>query len=270
MTWISRSRGSSPRRARSCGSGMLTAPGTLSTTSSAGWRTSSRNAPSMRVPVHERHVAAQDVGGDHAGEVDRILGAAELRRVAELRLLEVVDRRAHLEGHGQRADPLVHRRAVLAERLRAEQRAVRLAEDHLQPEHLRARVVAGVRVREEVDLLVVGVAERAERLLADAGPGGGAAEQADDRGALGAAEARVAPGDHVGRDPALPVGRARPARPGSTGRSRSPSPRWHRRPRRCRDRSCASGRRRGCRRARRSRGRPTSPASCPAARRARG
>ena len=104
---------------------------------------------------HERHVAAQDVGGDHPGEVDRVLRAAELRRVAELGFLEVVDRRAHLDGHGQGADPLVHRRPVLAERLRAEETSVGLAEDDLQPEHLGARVVAGVRVREEVDLLVV-------------------------------------------------------------------------------------------------------------------
>ena len=74
-------------------------------------------------------------------------------------------------------------------------------------DHLGARVVAGVRVREEVDLLVVRVAELLERLLADAGPGGGAAEQPDDRGALRAAETGVAPGDHVGRDPALPVRR---------------------------------------------------------------
>ena len=43
MTWISLSRGSSPRRARSCGSGMLRAPGTDSTASSGGLRTSSRN-----------------------------------------------------------------------------------------------------------------------------------------------------------------------------------------------------------------------------------
>jgi hypothetical protein len=136
-----------------------------------------------------------------------ILGAAELRRVAELRLLEVVDGGLHLDGHRQRADALVHRRAVLAERLRAEHAPVRLAEQQLQPDHLCARVVAGVGVREDVDLLVVGVAEPLERLLARAGPRRRAAEQADDRGALRAAEARIAPGDHVGRDPPLPIGR---------------------------------------------------------------
>jgi len=62
------------------------------------------------------HVAPQHVGGHHPDEIDRILGAAELRRVAELGFLQIVDRRAHLERHRQRADPLVD--AVDAERLR--------------------------------------------------------------------------------------------------------------------------------------------------------
>ena len=67
------------------------------------------------------------IGSHHAGEVDRILGAAELRRVAKLGFFEVVDRRAHLDGHGQGADALVHRRSVLAERLRAEERFRRIS-----------------------------------------------------------------------------------------------------------------------------------------------
>ena len=78
---------------------------------------------------------------------------------------------------------------------------------NFNPMHLGARVVAGMRVREEVDLLVVLVAEPLERFLADAGPGGGAAKQADDRGALGAAVTGIASGDHVGGDAALPVRR---------------------------------------------------------------
>ncbi len=67
----------------------------------------------------------------------------------------------HLDRHGQGADALVDRRPVLAERLGPENAPVRFAEDELQPEHLGARVVTGVRVREEVDLLVVLVAELA-------------------------------------------------------------------------------------------------------------
>ncbi len=158
MTRISRFLGSSCSRARSSGSGMFVAPGTLSTTSSTGWRTSSRNAPLASIPVGERHVAVQDVGGDHPCEVDRVLGASELRRVAQLGFLEVVDGRAHLDRDGQRADALVHGRSVLAERLRAEHAPVRFAEDELQRERLGIRVVAGVRIREEVDLFVVVVA----------------------------------------------------------------------------------------------------------------
>ena len=99
--------------------------------------------------------------------------------------------------------------AVLAERLRAEEASVGLAEEDLHPEHLRARVVARVRVREEVDLLVVLVAEPPERLLAGAGPGRRAVEEPDDRGALRAAVTGLAPGDDVGRDPPLPVRRPR-------------------------------------------------------------
>ena len=68
-------------------------------------------------------------------------------------------------------------------------------------------VVAGVRIREQVDLLVIRVAEFLEGFLADARPRGGAAEQPDDRGALCAPITGIAPGNHIGRDPALPVRR---------------------------------------------------------------
>ena len=60
----------------------------------------------------------------------------------------------------------------------------------------------------EIDLLVVGDPEPLEGFLARAGPGDAAAEEPADRRALRAAETRVAPGDHVRRDPALPVGRS--------------------------------------------------------------
>ena len=63
-------------------------------------------------------------------------------------------------------------------------------------------------IRVEVDLFVIGVAQALERLLADAGPGHGGAEQADDGGALRAPEVGVAPGDDIGGDPALAVRRA--------------------------------------------------------------
>ena len=62
-----------------------------------------------------------------------------------------------------------------------------------------------MRVRVDVDFLVIAVAKTLERLLADAGPGDGGAEKADDGGALRASEARIAARDDIGRDPALPV-----------------------------------------------------------------
>ena len=63
-------------------------------------------------------------------------------------------------------------------------------------------------VREQVDLLVILVAEPLQRLFADAGPGRGAFEQADDGRSLRAPKARVAAGDHVRDDAPLPVGGA--------------------------------------------------------------
>jgi len=55
-------------------------------------------------------------------EVDRVLRAAERRRVGQLGLLEVVDRAPHLDRHREGVDPLGD--AVLREELRAEQAPV--------------------------------------------------------------------------------------------------------------------------------------------------
>ncbi len=96
-----------------------------------------------------------------------------------------------------------------ADGLRAEESPVGAAEEDLDGEQGGPGVVPGVGVRVEVDLLVVLVAEAPERLLVHTGPGDRAPEGAEDRGALRAAEPRVAPGDHVGHDPTLPVRRPR-------------------------------------------------------------
>ncbi len=85
---------------------------------------------------------------------------------------------------------------------------VGLAEDELHGDELRAWIVPGVRVGEEVDLFVVGVADALEHLLADTGPGSRATEKPDNRGALGAAVTGIASGDDVGCDAALAVRRA--------------------------------------------------------------
>ena len=62
-------------------------------------------------------------------------------------------------------------------------------------------------IREEIDLFVILLAQPGEQLFVDAGRGDRGPEDPDDRGALGAAETGVPPGNHVGRDPALPVRR---------------------------------------------------------------
>jgi len=72
--------------------------------------------------VHERHIAVQHIGGHHSGKVHRVLGAAKRGCVAQLRFLQIVDGRTHLEQGGKRADPLVD--VVLAEGLRAQQPSI--------------------------------------------------------------------------------------------------------------------------------------------------
>ncbi len=43
--------------------------------------------------MSKRHVATKHVGGNHTRKVDRIFGASELRRVAQLGFFEIVDGR---------------------------------------------------------------------------------------------------------------------------------------------------------------------------------
>ena len=153
----------------------------------------------------QRHVAAQDIGRDHPGEVDRVLCASERGRVAKLGLFQVVNGTAHLDRHGKGIDPLGN--TVLAQHLRAEQASVGFAEDDFHRQVFSARVIPGVRIRVEVDLLEIRLPKLSKELLAGAGLGDRTLEDLADRGALRAAETGVAPGNHIGRDAALPVGR---------------------------------------------------------------
>ena len=152
------------------------APETLSTASSIGSRTSSRKASDGASQCHYRHVALLDVARDHAGEIDRVLRAAQLGRIADLGLRQIVDCRSHLDGDGERADAFVGSRPVMAQGLAAKHLAVGLAEKQLETDHLGTGIVARVAVGIEVDLLVVGNPEPLERLLARARPGDRAAE----------------------------------------------------------------------------------------------
>ena len=124
MTRISRSRGSSPRRARSSGSGMLTAPGTCLHGQLFRIAHIEEEVVLSGIPVAQRHVAAQDIGRDHPREVDGRLGAAKLGRVAQLGFFQVVDRRAQLDRHGNGIDPLVHARPGRRPALREDVRPI--------------------------------------------------------------------------------------------------------------------------------------------------
>ena len=117
-----------------------------------------KEAVTHGVPMDEGHVATNDVGPDHPGEVGRRLRHAELGRVAELALLQIVDGTAQLDGHGEGIDALVD--ALPAHGLRPEEHAVGLAEDDLDGEQCGAGVIPGVGVRVEVDLLEIVVAQR--------------------------------------------------------------------------------------------------------------
>ncbi len=157
------------------------------------------------IPMGQGHVAAQNVGRDHPREVDGRFGTAELRRVAQLGFFQVIDRSTQLDGHGESIDPLVY--PILPHRLRSQKAAVGLPENHLYRQIFSAWIIARVGVRVEVDLLVVGVAEPLKSLLADAGPGRCGSEKPNNGGALGAAEMRLAPADHIGRNASLSIGR---------------------------------------------------------------
>ncbi len=61
-------------------------------------------------------------------------------------------------------------------------------------------------IRVEIGLFVVSVTEALQRLFIGANPGGRGVEQADDRSALRATEAGLAPGNHVGSDASLTIG----------------------------------------------------------------
>mmetsp|Transcript_4696 Transcript_4696/g.15227 ORF Transcript_4696/g.15227 Transcript_4696/m.15227 type:complete len:494 (-) Transcript_4696:97-1578(-) len=91
------------------------------------------------LPVRQLHHPVHHVGRQHAGQVDGVLGSAKLRRVAQLRLSDVVHGASKLNGHGDHVHSLLH--TLLAHRLQA-QDAARLAVEHqLHVDRVRARVV---------------------------------------------------------------------------------------------------------------------------------
>ncbi len=81
-------------------------------------------------------VSPQQPGGHESGHVDRVLGRTVLRRVGQFHLLQIEDRHARLDRHGQHVDPLIDARA--AHRLGAEDSARFRMEEQLQHHRLRA------------------------------------------------------------------------------------------------------------------------------------
>ena len=112
--WTRRSTGRPWRRSSPAstpaGTGMFTAPGMCPAANSSGVRTSSRTnpAPGQLLDIDLRMVAPQQPARHEARHVDRVFGRAVLRRVGQLHLLQVEDRHARLDRHGQHVDPLVH------------------------------------------------------------------------------------------------------------------------------------------------------------------
>ena len=144
---ISRSRGSSLRRARNSSSGIWIEPGMNPAARSSAPRTSSsegRAGSSEATSCHcaERHVAGEHVLRGHAGEVDRVFGGSEGRGVGEFQFGQVVHGHAGLERGGQHVDAFVH--AVAADGLRAEQSAGVGREEDFQRDGFGAGVIAGV------------------------------------------------------------------------------------------------------------------------------
>ena len=101
--------------------------------------------------MHDARVPAEDVGGDHAGEVDRILGRIEGRRVGQFQIRQVLHRQARAQRHGQRVDALVH--TLVADHLGTQDVSVR-GEQKLEVELRPARIVGGIGSRMDEDLLV--------------------------------------------------------------------------------------------------------------------
>ena len=83
-----------------------------------------------------------------SAKVDRILGAAELRCVAKLSFLQIVNGCAH-QGHRQGADVFID--IVLAKSLRSKETPVGFPKQHLHRDRLRAWIIASVRIRMEVE-----------------------------------------------------------------------------------------------------------------------
>src|SRR5579885_3425677 len=94
----------------------------------------------------------QHVAACHARQIDGVLGGAERRRVGKLEIGQIPDGHAGLHGRGDHVDALMG--AILADHLRAQELPAFLAEEDLHRQPLRARIIAGMQERMNVDRLV--------------------------------------------------------------------------------------------------------------------
>ncbi len=148
-------------------------------------------------------VAAQQVHGHHAGDVDRRLGRAVGRRIGELELGQVVDGHASLHRRGQHVDLLLDIPA--ADDLGAQQGAI-VAAQHLHVQNLRPGVVGGVGQGVDVDPAERGLGG-GQRRGSPADTRCGHAEDLHHARPQRTAVAAVAATDVLGRDAALAIGR---------------------------------------------------------------
>ena len=65
------------------------------------------------------HLAAHDIGRDHAAEDDRVLGRGEGRGIGQIEVFEIENRHVAADGGRQNVDALVH--AAAPDALRAQQ-----------------------------------------------------------------------------------------------------------------------------------------------------
>ncbi len=161
------------------------------------------------LPMSHRRVTPHDVGGDHAGDVDRVFGGAELGSVAQLGLLQIEDGEASLDGHGDHIYPFLN--SFLADGLGAQNPAVFDGEDQLDSDRPGAGVVVGMVAWVEVYLLILrwlaADPPALQVLLAGARGGDSDVESPADGGPLDSAEPGVASHDNVRSDPTLAIGR---------------------------------------------------------------
>ena len=80
--------------------------------------------------MNNAQISPQHIGGDHSGDIDRIFGRTELRRITQLRFFQIKDCCLFLDSHGNDIDALFN--AFFSNRLGTYHPAVLSAENEFQ------------------------------------------------------------------------------------------------------------------------------------------